>query len=812
MSKSQKMTEAQLKCSSLPPGLAAPGADSNKLSRSRSNAGSKSQDVSAILGEEEEDKEEKSDRSFLGRLFPRRSGRKKKSKEEKSANVSSYNSKQTAEDVVVTSSTKHASTTKQVERRTINIDSNLSIRPNALVRSGPASRQRVHPIDIPVSPDLNSKRDETALSKFSPDKTFAGTSPLQAELETHFKNKLASLSTSPPKPPLPSRNSPPATPKFTKTIASTPPKSPKVERTHYTKYTNFKLESTRESKIEESKNRIKIAGLSSLQQRVLSHNDDIDSSGHKSLTDIPIALPRPRQIVTKSHSFKTTKTSHNFVTSLDQKTEQHLNKPTTHFTDESENKNIMKSASLDSVQNIENKISEIIRESKDLIKDDNKTVEEKKVSEVENEVTISGPSHTAIVSVSNNMSQTYSEKTVEKEVTESTVSTELKVKEQQVSITKIQVKRDSTQISEFMNVHLNKVEPVIVSTTNVVLASPKIVEEQKKPKIEDETVEPSPPIENKRKFSTEDLEIIEKEATEEIAKNVATAFVNITSMGPPLANRMFKKSMQSTQRKSSLVTEASNKEKPILRAKSCSLEMTSDSMRNKTEDSCQNTENQEGRKPEMKKQKSEEFSTENVVIRRKSLMKMKQDDEPELMKVFARRSLKLKDNESEALGQQIILTVEDESSNKSRDSDKENQQDSPSEERKKIIPPKMKDTQTETKYIETTEVQLRKSNNKTHAFQRTVSLTPAKINNEIIAEKTQKQTSLIDRPKTDAWLSAVKNKEITGERKISQEEIINNTIQSDYINEEFMSKPKNFNQRKAEWEKRAQEALKKSIP
>lgn len=812
MSKSQKMTEAQLKCSSLPPGLAAPGADSNKLSRSRSNAGSKSQDVSAILGEEEEDKEEKSDRSFLGRLFPRRSGRKKKSKEEKNVNISSYSSKQTAEDGIVISSSKHTSTAKQIERRTINIDSNLSIRPNALVRSGPASRQRVHPIDIPASPDFGSRRDETALPKFSPEKTYAGTSPLQAELETHFKNKLASLSTSPPKPPLPSRNSPPITPKFTKTIPSTPPKSPKVERTHYTKYSNFKIESTRESKTEESKNRMKIAGLSSLQQRVLSHNDDIDSSGHKSLTDLPVALPRPRQIVTKSHSFKTTKTSHHFVTSLDQKTDQHISKPKIQFTEESENKNITKSASLDSVQNIENKISEIIRESKELIKDEKKTVEEKEANEVENAVTISGPSHTAIVSVSNNISQTFSEKTVEKEVSESTVSTELKVKEQQVSITKIQVKRDSTQISEFMNVHLNKVEPKLVSTTNVVLASPKIVEEQKKPKIEDETVETSLPIENKRKFSTEDLEIVEKEATEEMAKNVATAFVNITSVTPTLTNRMFKKSMQSTQRKSSLVTETSNKEKPILRAKSCSLEMTSESMRNKGEDAPQNSESQDGKKPEMKKQKSEEFSTENVVIRRKSLMKMKQDDEPELMKVFARRSLKLKDNESEALGQQIILTVEDENSNKSRDSDKENQQDSPAEERKKIIPQKIKDTQTETKYIETTEVQLRKSNNKTHAFQRTVSLTPAKINNEIIAEKPQKQTSLIDRPKTDAWLSAVKNKEITGERKISQEEIINNTIQSDYINEEFMSKPKNFNQRKAEWEKRAQEALKKSIP
>lgn len=73
---SKTLTEKQLKCSSLPPGLLGP--TDSKLSRSRSNAGSRSQDVFATLGEEQEDKEEKkSENSIFARLFPRRSAKKK---------------------------------------------------------------------------------------------------------------------------------------------------------------------------------------------------------------------------------------------------------------------------------------------------------------------------------------------------------------------------------------------------------------------------------------------------------------------------------------------------------------------------------------------------------------------------------------------------------------------------------------------------------------------------------------------------------------------------------------------------------------
>lgn len=80
MSKTTTLTETQFKCSSLPPGLAGPGLETtSKLSRSCSNAGSKSQDHFGTL-EEEEDKEEKSGSSFFERLFPRRSAKKKKIK------------------------------------------------------------------------------------------------------------------------------------------------------------------------------------------------------------------------------------------------------------------------------------------------------------------------------------------------------------------------------------------------------------------------------------------------------------------------------------------------------------------------------------------------------------------------------------------------------------------------------------------------------------------------------------------------------------------------------------------------------------
>jgi hypothetical protein len=91
-------------------------------------------------------------------------------------------------------------------------------------------------------------------------------------------------------------------------------------------------------------------------------------------------------------------------------------------------------------------------------------------------------------------------------------------------------------------------------------------------------------------------------------------------------------------------------------------------------------------------------------------------------------------------------------------------------------------------------------------------LNPPKVN-ETEETKVKKQGSFSERRITDNWISNIKNGDDLIERKISQDEIITGiSPKSDYITEELLTERKNFNQRKAEWEKRAQEAQKKSVP
>ncbi|CAH0560152.1 unnamed protein product [Brassicogethes aeneus] len=72
------------------------------------------------------------------------------------------------------------------------------------------------------------------------------------------------------------------------------------------------------------------------------------------------------------------------------------------------------------------------------------------------------------------------------EVTEKESSKTINIKESQVSVTKIQLKHESTTTTvakpEFLSKQLNKVE--IKPTTNVIFSikSPKIIEEQSRPK------------------------------------------------------------------------------------------------------------------------------------------------------------------------------------------------------------------------------------------------------------------------------------------------------------------------------------------
>lgn len=234
---------------------------------------------------------------------------------------------------------------------------------------------------------------------------------------------------------------------------------------------------------------------------------------------------------------------------------------------------------------------EELEESTQIDNDNHKLTTKKTVQTIDqiesssqNSVTISGPSHTAIVSVgtSDHQQQIFNENVQQKEIIKDNNNIkEIKIKEQQISVTKIQLKRETTSTAttrkpalDFLNVQLNKVETK--PNANVVLTTPKIIDEQIKPKIIQQS-EPSndnsPTLECKRKFSAEDIEIIEKDSPE----NVSTAFITITTT-PPVSSstRMFKKHSEtsSQQRKSSLVCESNNKkEKPILRAKSCSLEI-----------------------------------------------------------------------------------------------------------------------------------------------------------------------------------------------------------------------------------------------
>lgn len=189
-SMTKSLTETQLKCSSLPPGLAAPGSDANKLNRSRSNAGSKYQDEFSTLGEEDETKDNKKTDNFFVRTFPRRSAKKRKSKEEKSSTVSL-----TTNSVLTTTSVMSSSTNKaeilenaiskeyshsQEEKR---IESSM-IEPIPVPRTGAASRRRIQPHDIPASPELGQRFEEITF-KSSPDRSNP-VSPLHIELENHL--------------------------------------------------------------------------------------------------------------------------------------------------------------------------------------------------------------------------------------------------------------------------------------------------------------------------------------------------------------------------------------------------------------------------------------------------------------------------------------------------------------------------------------------------------------------------------------------------------------------------------------------------
>lgn len=584
------------------------------------------------------------------------------------------------------------------------------------------------------------------------------------------EKRRPSTSTSPPKPPLP-----------------TPPQSPKTPTSHtpwsdrvqYSK--NVTTTRYFEAGHEETRTRAKIAGLSSLQQRVLLHHDRTDETAtFKSLTDFTSSSDEPhRKPVAKSHSFK----SKIGATGRGDLVER---RP---FDQAGGNADMKKASSLDSVKDVaaDKEFGKLPAKDKESSSDSVESGSEYLDSPA-NSVTISGPSHTAVVNVSGSAQEArrvvvvegVSRRTLTLNFDSNETSTD-QAPDQQVSITKIQLKREpppaarvasknaAAAVPEFLNVHLNRVDAkpaanVVLTTTSAAFSQPEA--------FGSEAVSEG----QTRKFSKEDIEIIEKE--EEVAS-------------PPPA-RIYKKNAENSQRRSSTENKSG---RPSLRVKSNSLDIV-ESLKRSAENLAES--------PDRTKHSSatdlqESGATDGgVVLRRKSAAKSKKDEEPELMKVFARRSLKLKDFEEDD------PEFADPAPPKSADSDKENQAEpTPAIE----IPGKT---------LVESEVALRKPS-MARLFPyapRAVSLTVPKATSEDKLPGVQNNNSCAERPKTEmggnirTWTSSVKMHETT--MVIRDEVITEISNKSDFINEDFPTVPKNFSQRKAEWEKRAQEALKKT--
>lgn len=267
------------------------------------------------------------------------------------------------------------------------------------------------------------------------------------------------------------------------------------------------------------------------------------------------------------------------------------------------------------------------------------------------------------------------------------------------------------------------------------------------------------------------------------------------------------------------------------------------------------------------------LGTCEVVLRKKSVSRGDigrgggggggKDEEPELLKVFARRSLKLKDSENEALGQPFATKARAESATeqqgtKSRDSDKENEGgDSPREERKKQV---IKEPLGESKIIiessetipvfraSTTGVCLSNSPRIgsivtiTNKYQRSLS-SGVTMNNEhtvqnndvnvihrkenpvVSPDKRQRNRTIPESPNTElnldkmphrAWADICKETDVditnSETKRVSAEKINSegeNKTVSGNSDDSSMPRFKRIQQRKEEWEMRAQQALKK---
>ncbi|XP_050355404.1 uncharacterized protein LOC126776736 isoform X1 [Nymphalis io] len=264
-------------------------------------------------------------------------------------------------------------------------------------------------------------------------------------------------------------------------------------------------------------------------------------------------------------------------------------------------------------------------------------------------------------------------------------------------------------VPEFLHIQLNKVDTKPV--TNVVLTA-NVTPKNSPPADKGENIESFVNVETKptqdiqvRKDSFKKSDSVEKTPPDEktlsvSSKSSGTSAGNVTPQSPQTPKHFFKKKSTSVDaqdrlekpRTSSVSTEGSTEKIDD----NISIDQKSHSSFG-SKSSIQSTDSNENKIPDRQE--------EAVIYRRRHLSKesrgdRKNEDEPELMKVFARRSLKLKDSEADHIAQEIaectktednaaarakILKNEFNASIKSRDSDKENEDNKEQTAENKIV-------------------------------------------------------------------------------------------------------------------------------
>lgn len=253
-------------------------------------------------------------------------------------------------------------------------------------------------------------------------------------------------------------------------------------------------------------------------------------------------------------------------------------------------------------------------------------------------------------------------------------------------------------VPEFLNIQLNKVD--VKPATNIVLTANITPKKMDSPQI----------VEKESEYECVTVELAQNPTKKEIVKKVTESVIeNAVDENSPIISR---KSVVPLIPASPLTPKAFFKRKaasvdyPEQVEKSRTNSMSTEGSTEKIFDTIsidQKSHSSFGSKSSIQSSDSNEIklpdrNEEAVVLRRKPIMlsrelrREKKDDEPELMKVFARRSLKIKDSDADSIAQDIAAakdsskeedtsaakckTIKNEfnASIKSRDSDKENEE------------------------------------------------------------------------------------------------------------------------------------------